>query len=418
MYDWNLNEKRLMDSIDIKQHISTYESVQRDSCLCPFHDDHDPSLKISSKKQLAKCFVCGWSGNVVKFHADYHKTNKQKAMVDLSESYGITIDSFNQTSNIDFTFAEVYSKTTPFLHFYLNNFQPALNYMFSRGISKEVIDKFEVGICPKNNTLYKFLYDQYKDESKFISTELFTYNKEPKYGSRIVLPIKDYSNTHTVGFVGRLVKYDTNKKYFSNDDTSNKYINPMESSHLGGYHKDQYLYGYYFAKNYQDIYVVEGYMDVLAMHTAGYENTVALGGTAMTSKQFSLISNKNIILALDSDKSGITAALKFTKEYAYKPFRYVIFRHKDANDSLIEGKILMKELNLHDFIKFILVSKVFDTDDLDKRIKFYNYIISIADALHDDVMMLSIKKLLLQHFGLNENISDFVNEALKKLGGI
>ena len=78
MYDWNLNEKRLMDSIDIKQHISTYESVQRDSCLCPFHDDHDPSLKISSKKQLAKCFVCGWSGNVVKFHADYHKTNKQK----------------------------------------------------------------------------------------------------------------------------------------------------------------------------------------------------------------------------------------------------------------------------------------------------------------------------------------------------
>jgi hypothetical protein len=78
----------------------------------------------------------------------------------------------------------------------------------------------------------------------------------------------------------------------------------------------------------------------------------------------------------------------------------------------------MKELNLHDFIKFILVSKVFDTDDLDKRIKFYHYIISIADALHDDVMMLSIKKLLLQHFGLNENISDFVNEALKKLGGI
>lgn len=418
MYDWHTNEKKLMDAIDIKAHISTYESVNKDACICPFHDDHDPSLKISSKKQIAKCFSCGWSGNVVKFHTDYHKINKQKSMIDLAEMYGVDIDSFDvQQNTIDFQFAQPYTKANGYFHFYLKKYEPAMNYMIDRGISVDVIKLFEIGICPKNDLLEKYMRSQFTDPSDYLSSELFTYDKKPRFGSRITIPLKDYSNTHTIGFVGRLVKYDRDNNVFINDDNGSKYINPTDSKHIGGYHKDSYLYGYYHAKAYQDIYVVEGYMDVLAMHTAGNPNTVALGGTAMTPRQFNLLSNKNIKLALDTDRSGIAAALKYTKEYSYTNFRYVIFKHKDANDSLINGKIEMKELNLYDFIRYILLSKVFDVSDVEKRIKFYNYIIDIADSLHDEVMTLSIKKLLLEHFGLNENISDFVNEALKKIGG-
>lgn len=399
MYNWHDNEKKLMDAIDIKSHIGLYHSVHQDACLCPFHDDHDPSLKISSKKQIAKCFVCGWSGNVVRFHMDQHQMNKVKAMQDLSNQYGITIDTFDQQkSNIDFSFANVYTETKGFLHYYLKHFKPAINYMLDRGITQDVINKFSIGICPKNNKLSEFLSSKFTSE-EYLKTDLFYNDGKVKYGSRIMIPLQDFSNQHTIGFAGRLVKYIDNK--FINDDSNDKYINPYDSYYVGGYKKESYIYGYYFAKSFNDIHIVEGYMDVLAMHSAGIENVVSIGGTAMTTKQFDLLSNKSLILAFDTDKSGVAAALKYTKTYHYYPFKYTIFKNKDANDSLKDGKIIMHTTNLFEYIKYVVEKDIFVADTFEKQHKLYYYLLDVADSLDDEFLRLSIRKYLLEYFKLN-----------------
>lgn len=434
-YNWDLNEKKLMDAIDIEGHIAKYINVNRHEATCPFHDDHDPSLKISSKKQVAKCFACGWSGNVVKFHMNYNGMNKQKAMEQLAEMYGVSIEPFTEGPTIDYSWTKHYDEASKFFNFYLMHTEPAMNYLKDRGITDKTIEAYRIGICPKNKSLEAMLRDKYPDDNVLDSDLFYPKSGDPKYGSRIIFPLMNHYGTAVIGWAGRYVSpVIENKKLvaFNSDipnDSISKYLNTMDDhSHQGGYLKDYYLYGYHIAKDYTTVYVVEGYMDVVSMYQAGYQNTVAVGGTSLTPNQFNKISNKGIILSLDADDAGVKAALQITIKYWYKDFRYGVYPKgtKDANDALQKGngEIPIRVLNLVDYIKYVCEElKILDGLSTDDRIKWYKAILMTAEAIDpssDQGFLLKsmIKKYLLWYMGLQEPmLTTFVTDALSKLGG-
>ena len=280
--------------------------------LCPFHNDNKPSLSVSPDKQIFKCFSCNAGGGSINFVMDYEKLEFVDAVKKLAQNYNILLDIQGGDSK---KFADTKSQLIA-MHNYATKYyhnillsdkgKEAFSYLKERGLSKDIIEQFQLGFSPDSgddllNLLRKeaFSSEAMKSSGLFIKSEKGYFNR---FRSRIMFPIQNQQGDF-IAFGGRIFNKDNPAKYLNSPDT------PI-------YYKSNILYG--LNHNIQDIrlkkeiILVEGYMDLLQLVQAGITNCLAISGTAFTdghAKILKRFTNK-IFITFDGDDPGITAAIK------------------------------------------------------------------------------------------------------------
>lgn len=273
--------------------------------ICPFHDDHSPSMSVSDEKQIFRCFVCGASGNVFSFVKDYENITFMEAVNKVANFAGITL---SQNINVVRKYDKEYKAYDLAVKFYKNNLKSNLGneareYLKTRNITEEIINEFDIGVSLNDNTLRKLLTKKNFEEKILLDIGLV--NKSDViydiFRNRIMFPIHN-SNGNPIGFSGRIY----------NNSVDSKYINTKETYI---FKKGETLFNYHRAindaKKAKTLIICEGQMDAIRIYASGVKNVVATMGTALTKDHINLIKRLNVkvILNMDSDKAGINAAL-------------------------------------------------------------------------------------------------------------
>ena len=287
--------------------------------VCPFHDDKNPSMYVSPRLGIFNCFVCDTKGNAVHFIMEHEKISYPEALRYLAKKYNITIE-----EEADKTTAEVEAESKKERLLLVNQFAEkyfveqlfntedgqniALSYFKERGLNETIIKKFKLGYNPEGrDTFTQYALQRGYDKEQLIALGLTKESENGKlfdfFHGRVIFPIHSTLGK-TLGFGARTLKQ---------GEKIAKYFNSPESE---VYHKSDILYGFFFAKKAiranDNVYLVEGYTDVISMFAAGIENVVSSSGTALTQGQIKLIKNQtlNITLVYDGDSAGIKASLR------------------------------------------------------------------------------------------------------------
>lgn len=311
-YDVILDIKSKVNIVDV---ISEYLPVEQKGknyfAICPFHDDHNPSMSISPEKQIYTCFVCGASGNVFNFVANYEKVSFVSAVKKVAQKAGINLD-INVKDDYkpkDTKYDKYYKMFDITNKYYQNNIKSvygkrAIEYLHNRKIDDDIINEFEIGLSMNDNNVSKLLEKKGYDVNELIDIGLcgkkdnFIYDI---FRNRIMFPLYNLDGK-PVGFSGRIY----------NGEADSKYINSKESII---FKKGSLLYNYHraiiHAREKHQIIVVEGFMDVIRLYTIGIKNVVATMGTAITKEHANLLMklSKNIVLCFDGDKAGEKATI-------------------------------------------------------------------------------------------------------------
>lgn len=301
---------------DIVKTISSFLKIEKKGAnyvtICPFHQDTNPSLSISPSRQIFKCFVCGVGGNSASFVMKYLNINYREALSKVAEINGIIIP---KEFNNSFHYEKKEKKAIPLnalediSNFYQMSLssklgKDALNYLKNdRKLDEKTIKQFLIGYAPSNSSLSINVLINKKDYSydDLIEAGILSKNSSSnndRYSNRIMFPIKD-SNGNICAFSGR--------KFDKDDNSDSKYINYPETKY---FIKGNILYNYDIASKYAKkdkyIYIVEGFMDVIALYRAGINSCIALMGTQLTKNHIVLIKSLKceVRLCLDSDNAG------------------------------------------------------------------------------------------------------------------
>lgn len=301
---------------DIVDVISQYVKLNRKGNsyfgLCPFHNEKTPSFSVTPSKQMYYCFGCGAGGNVFNFIMEYENFTFGEALQHLADRAGVVLPKIEysreakEKAQRKALLLEINKKAAQYFYYQLRREcgKTAYKYLTGRGLSDETIKKFGLGYSDKySDDLYRYLKAQgYQDE---VLRESGLFNVDERHGmydkfwNRVIFPIMDVNN-RVIGFGGRVM-----------GDGKPKYLNSPETKIFD---KSRNLYGLNVARTTRKNYLIvcEGYMDVIAMHQAGFTNAVASLGTALTSGHASLLKRytKEVLLLYDSDEAGIRAALR------------------------------------------------------------------------------------------------------------
>lgn len=299
----------------IQRYLPVIKKGKNFSAVCPFHDDHDPSLSIAPDKQIYKCFVCGAGGNVFTFIRDYEKISFTEAVVKVADfvNYPLSASVIAPQPTIPAEHQRLHAllqEMVNYTQYVLKSADTigAKTYLSQRGIDDERLKKFEIGLNPDKNQTSTFLMAKGYSLQECVSanvTRVTDNGPSDVFFNRIVFPIHD-AQGHPVGFTARTL----------NPNESSKYIN---SSETPVYVKGKLLYNYHralsAAKRQKQLILVEGVTDVIAFDLADITNVVATLGTACTSQQIRLIqqASTRVLLCYDGDNAGQTAAYKIGK---------------------------------------------------------------------------------------------------------
>jgi len=308
-----IEEVRLKN--DIVNVISGYVKLQRKGGrywgLCPFHNEKTPSFSVNSDMQIYHCFGCGAGGNVYTFLMNYENYSFPEAVKALADRAGVPLpevenEQRRQEQSRRTRLLEVNKAAAKFFYFQLRNpsGEIGLQYLRNRQLSDETMHKFGLGFAVKNSgSLIQYLRDKGFEDDLIKEAGLANYSE--KYGlssqfwNRVMFPIQDINN-RVIGFGGRVM-----------GDGEPKYLNSPETP---VFDKRRNLYGLNYARRARSANMIlcEGYMDVIAMHQAGFTQAVASLGTAFTPEQAALLRRytENVLLAYDSDGAGVKAALR------------------------------------------------------------------------------------------------------------
>lgn len=284
--------------------------------LCPFHHEKTPSFSVAPKLGFYKCFGCDAKGDAINFLIQHHSITYIEALHMLAEKYRIPIEHAKEPARDAHekkTQDTLYTLLDTAQNFYQEQLahnphaQDARTYLAQRGINTDLIKKFHLGYSPNQwKSLYTYATKQGYGIDSLEKAGLVKQKENNVYDlfrNRIIFPIHNLAN-QTIGFGARRL---------DNNDQTPKYINSPETP---VYKKSQVLYGLYQAKQAikqkNFAYLVEGYTDVLALHSQGLNNAVASSGTSLTQSQIQLLSKftKNITLLFDSDTAGSQATLR------------------------------------------------------------------------------------------------------------
>jgi len=282
--------------------------------LCPFHDEKTPSFSVNPSKGIFKCFGCQKGGNAIGFIMAMEGLDYREAIVYLADKYGVTIPD-DASSEAEDQLKRKKERVSNILkeaaRFYYKSYhdedtgKPAREYAKRRGLDKETLDHFGIGYSPLGwDTLYKYLKDKGYTDDEMMDSGIFIRSKKNNnvldlFRGRLMFPIFDPMG-NIIAFGGRAL-----------GDEKPKYVNSPDSL---VYKKQNHFYAMNFAKKEKanSLIVVEGYMDAIAMHRAGFRNTVASLGTAFTDAQLRLCSRyaKEVVFFFDADNAGQEAALR------------------------------------------------------------------------------------------------------------
>lgn len=375
-------------------------------CVCPFHDDSNPSMCVSREKQIYTCFSCHATGNVYTFLQNYEHWNFRETLKYLGDLVGIDVGVKNVGKSND-KLDKMYEAYRLSLKYYQNNLvstlgREARGYLEKRGLNDAVIKEFEIGLSLSGNHLTELLVA--KDYSLIELNKLgLSSDDRDIYHERIMFPLKDM-NGKTVAFSGRIYK---------NID-QNKYLNTKETEI---FKKGHMLYHYDIARDEvrreKYVIVMEGFMDVIRASTIGIRNTIALMGTALTQDQIHLIKrlSPNIILCLDGDNPGQEAMLKagelFLKEKMEvkimvlppndDPDTFILREGKDKFLRLIENAIYFNNYKIR-----TLKRRVNLTSDKEKA-TYIDQVLEEASHIEDAIRVEIILKNLAKEFDIGYN---------------
>ena len=352
--------------------------------VCPFHDDHDPSMAVNQDKQFYYCFVCQASGNSITFLREYENLDFTDAVETLASSLGLEIP-YEKTEIQDENDYSILDEAVKVFEEKLKESKTTINYLKSRNISGKTAKKFQLGFSDDSwDSLYS-LFEKKFEQTVIASSGLFLEknkkNNPPvkyydRFRNRVIFPIRNIKGQN-IGFGGRVM----------NNNEEPKYLNSPETKL---FKKSNELYGLYEArretKKMDSIIVVEGYMDVIALHEKGIKNAVATLGTAVTSNHLSKLMrySNNIFFAFDGDLAGEKAAWKALQNVLpiireNTRIKFVFFEPGDDPDSFVNkyGKQRFNELinegkTLSEFF-FSQIKKIDDVSSVEGRAKIASY---------------------------------------------
>ncbi|MBD5445241.1 MAG: DNA primase, partial [Lachnospiraceae bacterium] len=301
---------------DIVDVISGYVRIQKKGSsyfgLCPFHSEKSPSFSVSPSKQMYYCFGCGAGGNVFTFMMTYENYTFPEAVKQLADRAGIALPEVEYSDEVKkregkrAKLLEVNKEAAKYFYYVLRSPKGAVGYKYLSGreLSDETMKHFGLGFANvTSNDLTKYLNSKgYNDElirEAGLGDFDEKYGMHDKFWNRVMFPIQDI-NHRVIGFGGRVM-----------GDGKPKYLNSPETM---VFDKSRNLYGLNFARTSRknNIILCEGYMDVIAMHQAGFTQAAASLGTSFTLGQANLLKRytQEVLLAYDSDGAGINAALR------------------------------------------------------------------------------------------------------------
>ncbi|MBR6452381.1 MAG: DNA primase [Lachnospiraceae bacterium] len=301
---------------DIVDVISSYVHLQKKGSnyfgLCPFHNEKSPSFSVSPTKQIYYCFGCNAGGNVFRFIQDYENYTFTEALQMLAQRGGVTLpkitysEEARKKEDLKSRLREVNKEAGKFYYYQLRSEggKVAMDYLKNRGLGDDIMQRFGLGYARTGqDLLYRYLKGKGFPDELLKQSGIFTFDEKrgvtDKFWSRVIFPIMDV-NHRIIGFGGRTM-----------GDAKPKYLNSPETPIFD---KGRNLYGLNHARTSRkrSIILCEGYMDVISMHQAGFDQAVASLGTAFTSGQANLLKRytEEVLLIYDSDEAGIKAALR------------------------------------------------------------------------------------------------------------
>ena len=372
---------------DITDVISGYVRLQKKGSnyfgLCPFHNEKSPSFSVSPIKQMYYCFGCGNGGNVITFLMEYENYSFLEALEILAERAGVELpkgeysQEERQQADLKTALLEMNKLAANYFYHQLkeDRGKAAYQYLRERNLTDDTIRKFGLGFSNKfSNDLYLYLKkkgysDKLLKESGLVKIE--ERGVHDKFWNRVMFPIMDVNN-RVIGFGGRVM-----------GEGSPKYLNSPETKLFD---KSRNLYGLNAARTSREKYLLicEGYMDVIAMHQAGFTNAVASLGTAFTIQQANLLKRytEQVILAYDSDDAGVKAALRaipILKDAGISAKILDLKPYKDP-DELIrnEGpdqfKKRLGQASNSFLFEIRILKKDYVMDDPEQKTEFYNQV--------------------------------------------
>ena len=402
-----INEIR--NSVDIVDVISGYLPLTARGKnyfgVCPFHDDHSPSMSVSKEKQIYTCFSCGATGNVIKFIQDYENISFIEAVKKCADIAGIVLDFETKRDNRYEKYSELYDIYDISYKFYQNNMNSsaasdAKKYLRGRDITDKEIKHFGIGLSLSDSALLtkllksKNITDKLLLKSGLIGESENGIDLYDLYRNRIMFPIHD-ANGRLVGYNGRAY----------HDEVTNKYVNSKETPI---FKKRDILYNYHrakeFARQKKEIILMEGPMDVIRAYTIGIENVVATLGTAFGSSQAMLVRklSTNVILCFDGDDAGLKATKSAIQELVKVGIEPKIVRLSDNQDpdeyirkkgKEAFEKNLQNAMNIIEFKEYVLKRDI-DTNNAEGLASYTNAMINEIKNIADEVLReISIIKL-------------------------
>ena len=369
------------DIVDVMSHYITLEKQGKNyKAICPFHDDHDPSLSISTDKQIFKCFVCGTGGNVFTFVQKIENISFLEAVCKVAEliHYPLHLDTSKFQPKVDQnqSLYDCIQSYIRFLTFELEseNGESVKRYLSQRKINEDIIKRFEIGYAPESSRSVKYLKAKGFNEQILTDTGLIRthdLNTYAVFDNRLMIPIHD-ENGNPVGFTARRLNEDKDVA---------KYINTSETKI---YHKGNLIFNYHrakeFAKKNKRCILVEGAMDVIAFEKADIHESIACLGTACTKEQMALLKRLNVplVVCYDGDKAGKAATYKFGKLAVDYGLNFSIVKNTTGKDpdeifnELGKDELYLSVHKTVSFVEFLLdyLLNQYDLDNYEDKKKF------------------------------------------------
>ncbi len=416
---------------DIVDVISGYVRMQKKGAnhwgCCPFHNEKTPSFAVNGAKQMYHCFGCGVGGNVFTFVMNYENYTFPEAIKMLADRAGVNLPELEYTEemkekeNKRARLMEINKEAAKFFFYQLRS--PAgeigSSYFQKRELSDETMKKFGLGYSGKSGKyLVQYLKQKGFEDNLIIEAGLATFSERnglsSQFWNRVMFPISDIHG-RVIGFGGRVM-----------GDGEPKYLNSPETP---VFDKRRNLYGLNFARTSRagNMIICEGYMDVIAMHQAGFTQAVASLGTAFTSEQANLLKRytENVLIAYDSDGAGTKAALRaigLLKEAGLTGKVINMHPFKDP-DEFIKNKGKEAFLERIDnaensfFFEVRILEREFDLKDPESKTKFYREIAKKLCNFADDVERENYLEAIAgkYHIGF-ENLRKLVNSYAAQTG--
>ena len=388
---------------------------------CPFHHEKTPSFTVSAKKQFYHCFGCGAHGNAISFLMEYDKLEFVEAIEELADFAGLEVpyeqnpnftrNSNNQRPRVDLkTKRNLYELMQEIAVFYqqqLTQHIPAQSYLQQRGLSAEVIEKFQIGFAPDNFAAVRQQFGKNREEQqKLFDLGMLSRNERgdiyDKFRNRVMFPIRDRRG-RTIAFGGRVL-----------GDEKPKYLNSPETI---TYHKGNELYGLFEALQVDDepsqLLVVEGYMDVVALAQFGINYAVASLGTSTTAEQIQLLfrSTEQVICCYDGDRAGRDAAWRALENALPhlqdgRQLKFIFLPDGEDPDTFIRqyGKqgfedYIQQAQSLSEFLFAHLTPQV-DFSSKEGKSKLAALAVPLIKQIPGDALRLSLRNTLAQKMGI------------------